>query len=266
MKSNKAASHGGLPGGAQSVDLKEVERFDALAFTWWDMEGPFWPLHRLNALRTDYLRELLSRRFGRSPLQPHPLTGLQVLDVGCGGGILSESMARLGATVKGIDVVQRSIRIAQEHADESGLEIEYETIEPGALLKAGELFDVVLNMEVVEHVPDVTTFLSDCAALVKPGGAMVLATINRTAVAWLFAIVGAEYLLRWLQRGTHRWSRFVTPLEVATALAQSNLFVESRAGVRVNPFNRNFSLTNKLLVNYMLIAGRQSSRVTCSEN
>ena len=200
-----------------NVDPEEAARYAALASTWWDPRGPFWPLHRLNALRTEYLRQELSRMFAREPGKNTPLAGLEVLDVGCGGGILSESMARLGARVHGIDVVERNIAIAAGHAADSGLEVRYETCTVSSLVARGLAYDVVLNMEVVEHVPDVKAFMADCAHLVKPGGAMAVATINRTPRAWLFAIFGAEYVLRWLPRGTHQWRRFVTPLEVESS-------------------------------------------------
>ena len=175
-----------------------------------------------------------------------PLQGLEVLDVGCGGGLLSEAMARLGARVTGIDVVERDV----------GVVVTYALTSPEVLAAEGRRFDVVLSMEVVEHVPDVASFLSGCAALVRPGGRLALSTINRTALSWLFAIVGAEYVLRWLPRGTHRWSHFVTPREAARPLEAAGLELTEQTGVRVNPLNRRFSLTRSMAVNYMLMARR----------
>ncbi len=242
--------------GPYNVDPREVAYYEGLAATWWDRSGPFWPLHRLNALRTRYLRDVLARLFGRDPTLHEPLLGLSMLDVGCGGGILSESMAQLGAEVHGIEVVQKNVEIARTHARDSGLTVRYETIPASELVRRGAQYDVVLNMEVVEHVPDVPAFMRDCAQLVRPGGVMAVATINRNALSWLFAIVGAEYVLGWLPRGTHRWDRFVKPAEVEQLLARDGLEVVARTGVRVNPFNRHFALTSLMAVNYMLVARR----------
>ncbi len=239
-----------------NVDPREVSHYTGLAETWWDESGPFWPLHRLNRLRTAYLRNQLSQAFGRDASSPAPLHGLDVLDVGCGGGILSEAIARLGANVHGIDVVERNIAIAQAHANSSQLDIGYELVTAAALASRGARYDVVLNMEVVEHVPDVPSFMADCASLVRPGGVMSVATINRTALSWLFAIVGAEYVLRWLPRGTHQWRRFVTPNELVDLLHASDFAVTARSGVRVNPLTRAFTLQTSTAVNYMLIASK----------
>ena len=248
------------PAGADdNVDPREVAHYTSLAETWWDPTGPFWPLHRLNALRTGYLREVLAAGFGRDAAGSAPLAGLDVLDVGCGGGILSESMAALGARVHGVDVVERNIAIAREHAARSKLPVRYQQAPVSTVLRDGRDYDVVLNMEVVEHVPDVPALLAECARLVRPGGMMVVATINRTALAWLLAIVGAEYVLRWLPRGTHRWRQFVTPAEVEIALSACGLDVTHRTGVRVNPLTRHFALTRIMAVNYMLVARRGQS-------
>lgn len=238
-----------------SADPEEMRRFERLAETWWDADGPFWPLHRLNALRTGYLRGQLSRHFGRDPTADAPLAGLRVLDIGCGGGILSESLARLGAQVTGIDVVGRNIAIAARHADASGLAIDYRAT---GVEQLGDVppFDVVLNMEVVEHVVGLETFMTACAARVRPGGVMVVATLNRTLKAWLFAIVGAEYVLGWLPRGTHQWRKFVTPKEIGALCRAGGLEVVARTGVRMNPFTRQLHLARSLAVNYMLIAER----------
>lgn len=239
-----------------NVDPAEVAAFERLAATWWDPAGPFWPLHGLNALRARYLRERLATAFERDPSDPRPLAGLRLLDVGCGGGILSESMAALGADVHGIDVVARNVAIAATHARDSGLPVRYEVGTARDLLARAERYDVVLCMEVVEHVPRPAELLAECSRLLRTGGVMVVATINRTASSWLMAIVGAEYVLRWLPRGTHRWSRFVTPDEVEGALAAGGLEVRARTGVRVNPLTRRFGLTRGLAVNYMVVACR----------
>ncbi len=240
-----------------SIDPREVAHYSGLAETWWDDTGPFWPLHRLNVLRTEWIRERLVAHFGLDAQADAPLKGLRVLDVGCGGGILSESMARLGASVHGIDVVEKNIRIATLHGAGRGLELVYETTTAEALAERGDRYDVVLNMEVVEHVADVPGFMAACGALVAQGGVMFIATINRTPLAWLFAIVGAEYVLRWLPRGTHRWSLFQKPAEIAGLLETAGLRVTDRAGVRVNPLTRGFSIQSSLSVNYMLFATRE---------
>lgn len=253
---NTASDRAAARESARNVDPREAAHYASLAETWWDPSGPFWPLHRLNAFRSDYLNSRLSALFGRDASTREPLDGLEVLDVGCGGGILSESIARLGGRVHGIDVVERNIAIAQHHATGSGLPVRYELTEAESLADTGARYDVVLNMEVVEHVPDPASLLAACSRMVRPGGALVVATINRTLRAWLFAIVGAEYVLRWLPRGTHRWSMFVTPEEVERAMAGAGLSMVDRTGVRVNPVTRGFSLTPSLAVNYMLVARR----------
>ena len=242
-----------------SIDPREVEFYTGLADTWWDRKGPFWPLHRLNELRVQWIRDRLVEHFGRSPAAAAPLAGLRVLDVGCGGGILAESMARLGAAVTGIDVVEKNLAIARLHASRVGLDIRYELTTAEEMHARSERFDVVLNMEVVEHVADFPGFLMACRGLVSGGGAMFVATINRTPLSWLFAIVGAEYVLGWLPKGTHRWSLFRRPQEIAELLERDGMTVQSETGVRVNPFNRHFSLQRNVAVNFMQFATRQSS-------
>ncbi len=245
------------PVNAASIDPREVEFYTGLAETWWDRSGPFWPLHRLNELRVRWIRDRLADHFGRSRAAVAPLSGLRILDVGCGGGILAESMARLGAAVYGIDVVEKNITIARLHAAAVDLDVRYEQITAEELYARGDRFDVVLNMEVVEHVADFPGFLRACSGLVRPGGAMFVATINRTPLSWLFAIVGAEYVLRWLPKGTHRWGLFRRPVEIAARLQASGLRVQADTGVRVNPFNRRFSLQRSLAVNFMQFATRE---------
>ncbi len=239
-----------------TVDSREVEFYADLADTWWDSAGPFWPLHRLNELRSAYILEKLCRQFGRDANCERPLDGLSVLDVGCGGGILAESMARFGARVTGIDVVEKNIRIASLHASQQDLDIDYRLATASSLAAADEAFDVVLNMEVVEHVADLDAFMRDCCQLTSDGGVMFVATINRNLLSWLFAIVGAEYILRWLPRGTHRWDWFRTPAEIADQLAAGGLSILDKTGVAANPFNRSLRITKSTKVNYMVFAAR----------
>ena len=241
-----------------TIDAREIEFYSRMAETWWDREGPFWPLHKLNELRTAYILENLCEHFGRSEQADRPLEGLRVLDVGCGGGILAESMARLGAQVTGIDVVEKNIRIASLHAAQSGLDIDYRVATAAELATAGVTFDVVLNMEVVEHVADVDAFMRDCVRLTARSGVMFVATINRTAKAWLFAIVGAEYVLRWLPRGTHRWSMFQKPAEIEAHLAAGGISVADAVGVAANPLARSLRMTPSLVVNYMMFCTRDA--------
>jgi 2-polyprenyl-6-hydroxyphenyl methylase/3-demethylubiquinone-9 3-methyltransferase len=249
-------THQQLDTNTASIDPREVDYYTGLAELWWDRGGPFWPLHRLNALRVDWIRNELCRHFGRTGGSGAPLKDLRVLDVGCGGGILAESMARLGARVEGIDVVEKNVRIAALHARAQGLRIQYRPIAAEQLAGSGRRFDVVLNMEVVEHVADVRGFVRACNRLVRPGGVLFVATINRTLRAWLLAIVGAEYILGWLPRGTHRWALFRKPAEIEALLAEDGLTVRARTGVRVNPLTRAFSFKRDMAVNYMLCAVR----------
>ncbi len=239
-----------------TVDAAEVARFDALAGTWWDSAGPMRALHRFNPVRVAYIRDEAARVFGRDPQAAAPLEGLDVIDIGCGGGVLSEPLARLGATVTGLDPAERNIAVAQAHAAAEGLPIDYrsETIE--AVAAAGGRFDVVLAMEVVEHVADVPAFLAAAAATVRPGGLLVVATLNRTLRAFALAIVGAEYVLRWLPRGTHDWEKFVTPDELARAIEASGLAVTDRTGVVYDPLRDRWRAAPDLSVNYMVSATR----------
>lgn len=238
-----------------SVDPDEVAYFERLAHRWWDTEGPFWPLHRLNAFRVDYLRDRVARALGLDPQAERPLLGLRVLDIGCGGGILSESVARLGAQVLGVDVTEKNLRVARMHAGQSGLPIEYRLASVADLVAAGETYDLVLNMEVAEHVEGLRGFLADCGRLVRPGGVTLVATINRTWAAALIAIFGAEVVLRWLPRGTHHYSKLVRPGEVIAGLGGEFRLLD-QTGVRVNPFNLAFSYTGWMGVNYMLLLRR----------
>jgi 2-polyprenyl-6-hydroxyphenyl methylase/3-demethylubiquinone-9 3-methyltransferase len=244
---------------ASTIDPDEVAYFERLAHRWWDTEGPFWPLHRLNAFRVDYIRRQLAGAFGRDPEAERPFEGLRLLDIGCGGGILSESMARLGASVTGVEITEKNVRVAQIHAQWSGLKIDYRLGTAEDLVRAGEHFDAVLNMEVIEHVEHLPEFLADCGRLVRPGGVMFIASINRTLAAFVIAIVGAEYVLRWLPKGTHHFRKLVRPAQVEAVLGE-DFDVKDRTGVRVNPFTRAFGFTHWMGVNYMLLLQRRRSR------
>lgn len=240
---------------AASVDPDEVAYFERLAHRWWDTQGPFWPLHRLNAFRVTYIRDRVASALGLDPRSERPLTGLRVLDIGCGGGILSESVARLGGRVLGVDVTEKNLRVARMHAQGSGLAIDYRLASVADLAAMGETFDLVLNMEVVEHVEGLPAFLADCGRLVRPGGLMLVATINRTLAAAVIAIFGAEVVLRWLPRGTHHYRKLVRPAEIIAGLGD-RFQVLDRTGVRVNPLNRTFRFTGWMGVNYMLLLQR----------
>jgi len=237
-----------------SIDSGEVAFYERLSGLWWKEDGPFWPLHRMNALRVGYIRDILAGEFGLDVGLAEPLKGLRILDIGCGGGILSEAVARLGAQVHGVDVVAKNIGVARRHAEGSGLPVVYEVASAEILAGRGELYDAVLNMEVVEHVAELDVFLNACMRVVRPGGVMVVATINRSLASWLGAIVMAEYVLRWLPRGTHRWSRFPTPVEVESLLAGGGFKVFAQTGMGVNPFGLRFRLIPYMGINYILSA------------
>jgi 2-polyprenyl-6-hydroxyphenyl methylase/3-demethylubiquinone-9 3-methyltransferase len=240
-----------------SIDPAEIAKFAALAESWWDPEGKSRPLHRLNPTRLAYIRDRAASRFGRDPLAPRPLAGLRLADIGCGGGLLSEPLTRLGASVTGIDAGEKTIAIARAHAAEGDLEIDYRVGSAEALAEVGERFDVVLAMEIVEHVGDPAGFLAAVAALVAPGGLLILATLNRTAKSFAFAIVGAEYLLGWLPRGTHDWRRFRRPSEIAALLRPHGLALVEAVGVAYNPLADKWHLApGDLDVNYMLCCAR----------
>ena len=239
-----------------TIEPREVAYYDRLAEQWWDRQGKFWPLHRLNELRVQYLKQAICLHFDRWSVDDKPLAGLNVIDIGCGGGILSESMAALGANVHGIDVVEKGINVARQHGLQQGLAIRYDHATVEDIVACGEKYDVVLNMEVVEHVADLPLFMSACTQLVKPNGIMFIATINRTLQSWLFAIVGAEYILGWLPKGTHSWRKFVQPRELVELLDRDGLQVMASTGVKINPLTRHFSLGKRLAVNYMLSAVR----------
>ena len=242
-----------------TIDESEVERFSRLAAEWWNPNGKFRPLHKFNPVRLAYIRDQVASKFGRDPRAPRPFEGLRILDIGCGGGLLCEPMARLGAEVVGADASETNIEVARLHAAEAGLKIDYRATTAEALADAGEKFDVILNMEVVEHVADVDFFIARCSEMVKPGGIMFVATINRTLKALGLAIIGAEYLLRWLPRGTHQFGKLVRPDELEKALSQAGMTVFDRTGVVYNPLADRWQRSKDMDVNYMVLAERNGS-------
>lgn len=235
-----------------TIDQAEVDRFSALAAEWWNPKGKFQPLHKFNPVRLAYIRDQVAARFGRDPQSARPFEGLRFLDIGCGGGLLCEPMARLGATVVGVDPAERNIEVARLHAAQGGLTIDYRAATAEELADAGEKFDVVLNMEVVEHVADPQGYLTACRTLLKPGGLMVCSTINRNPKSFAMAIVGAEYVMRWLPKGTHEWRKFITPDELFAMLRAAGLDPVDRKGFVFNPVAWSWSLSDRdLSVNYV---------------
>jgi 2-polyprenyl-6-hydroxyphenyl methylase/3-demethylubiquinone-9 3-methyltransferase len=239
-----------------TVDAAEVERFSRLAATWWDPRGPMAPLHKFNPVRLAYVRDQAAMQFRRDPKRLDCLNGLRLLDIGCGGGLLSEPLARIGAEVVGADPAEKNIEVAKLHAAQSGVAVDYRVTTAEALADAGERFDIVLAMEVVEHVTDVPLFVRRCAEMVKPGGLMIAATLNRTLKAFALAIVGAEYVLRWIPRGTHQWDKFVTPEELEAALQGGGLRRIGESGVIYNLLADKWQLSADMDVSYMLTAER----------
>lgn len=235
-----------------TVDAAEIAKFEAMAAEWWDPNGKFKPLHMLNPTRLDYITRQIAAEFGRDLTMLHPFAGLRILDIGCGGGLLSEPMARLGAAVVGADAAPRNIPVAQIHAQQSGLTIDYRHTTAEALAAAGEQFDVVLNMEVVEHVSDPLAYLTACRQLLKPGGLMICSTLNRNPKSFLMAIIGAEYVMRWLPKGTHEWSKFITPDELYDLIRQAGLDPVDRKGFVFNKLTWVWSISERdLSVNYV---------------
>jgi 2-polyprenyl-6-hydroxyphenyl methylase/3-demethylubiquinone-9 3-methyltransferase len=245
-----------------SINPAEVARFSAIAAEWWDAHGKFAPLHRLNPVRLAFIRDQALARFGSDAKARAPFEGLRLLDIGCGGGLLCEPMARLGFSVTGADASDRNIAVARAHAAGGGLAIDYRAATVESLLAAGEApFDVILNMEVVEHVTDPGVFLRDCARLLAPGGVMIVATLNRTLKALAQAKIGAEYLLRWLPAGTHDWRKFITPSEMRRHLAGEGYVVEGPFGVAFNPLNGGWSRSDDARVNYLMTVGHSAPSV-----
>lgn len=238
---------------ANTVDPSEVAKFEAMAAEWWDPNGKFKPLHMLNPCRLDYIVDQITAEFGRDPKQINSLKGLRILDIGCGGGLLSEPMARLGADVVGADAAEGNLPVARIHAEQSGLDIDYRHVTAEKLAADGEQFDVVLNMEVIEHVADPQGFLTACQQLLKPGGLMICSTLNRNPKSYLVAIVGAEHIMRWLPKGTHEWHKFITPDELFDLIGKAGLIAVDRKGFVFNPLLWTWSISDKdLSVNYVI--------------
>lgn len=243
-KTNKTAA-------PSTASPDEIARFTAMAEAWWDPTGNFAPLHQLNPLRLEFIRDRVCGQFGRDPLSDAPFQGLDVLDIGCGGGLLSEPMRRLGASVTGIDAGKENIEVARLHAEQSGLDIDYHHRLPEDLTSEKGRYDMVLNMEVVEHVADLDAFLAASAKLVRPGGVMALSTLNRTLKSLALAKIGAEYILRWLPAGTHDWRKFVRPSELAGGLRGHGIDITELEGMTFSPINAEWRLSRDLNVNYL---------------
>jgi 2-polyprenyl-6-hydroxyphenyl methylase/3-demethylubiquinone-9 3-methyltransferase len=240
-----------------SIDPAEVERFSRIAAEWWDPKGKFAPLHRFNPSRLTFIREQALARFARNPDLRRPFEGLRLLDIGCGGGLLSEPMSRLGFAVTGVDASERNIGTASTHAAEQGLSIDYRASTAEALLESGEpAFDVILNMEVIEHVADPGAYVRSCARLLAPGGLMIVATLNRTLKALALAKIGAEYVLRWVPAGTHDWKKFLKPQEIRVFLAGEDVAVDGPFGVVFDPLTGRWSASSDCDVNYMMTVTR----------
>lgn len=237
---------------ATTIDPAEIDKFQAMADEWWNPDGKFKPLHMLNPCRLDYITSQIAAEYDRDLAEPAAFAGLRILDIGCGGGLLSEPMARLGASVVGADAAARNIPVARLHAEQSGLEIDYRHTSAEALAEAGEQFDVVLNMEVVEHVSDPLAYLTACRQLLRPGGLMICSTINRNPKSYMMAIVGAEYVMRWLPKGTHEWAKFITPDELYDLLRTAGLEPVDKKGFVFNPVSWSWSISARdLSCNYV---------------
>ncbi|MBB1490766.1 MULTISPECIES: bifunctional 2-polyprenyl-6-hydroxyphenol methylase/3-demethylubiquinol 3-O-methyltransferase UbiG [unclassified Paracoccus (in: a-proteobacteria)] len=244
--------------GQSSIDAGEVAKFQAMAAEWWDPAGKFKPLHMLNPLRLDYIAGQITAEFGRDRKARRPFEGLRLLDIGCGGGLVAEPMARLGAEVTGADAAAENIEVARVHAAQSDLAIDYRATTAEAILAEGARFDVVLALEIVEHVADPQEFITTCARLLRPGGLLVASTLNRTPQSFAAAIVGAEWIMRWLPRGTHEWSRFIRPTELGAMFDAAGVRVVDRSGMVFNPLGWSWSLSKRdLSVNYLMTGVRQ---------
>jgi 2-polyprenyl-6-hydroxyphenyl methylase/3-demethylubiquinone-9 3-methyltransferase len=242
---------------SSTVDQAEIAKFEAMAAEWWDLDGKFKPLHMLNPCRLDYITQQIAAEFGRDLATDRPFEGLRLLDIGCGGGLLCEPMVRLGATVVGADAAARNIPVARIHAEQSGLEIDYRHTTAEAMAADGEVFDVVLNMEVIEHVADPAAYLAAVHALMKPGGLHICSTINRNAKSFAMAILGAEYVMRWLPKGTHEWNKFITPDELFALIEGAGLTPIDRKGFQFNPITWSWRISDRdLSVNYVTTSTR----------
>lgn len=245
---------------SKSVDPKEIANFAAMADEWWDETGKFKPLHKFNPIRIGYIRDQVIENFKINledgPSQLKPFKGLRFLDIGCGGGLLTEPMARLGAEIVAADASETNINVASLHSKNMGLEVDYRHTTAEDLAASDEKFDVILNMEVIEHVADLEGFAKACCQMLKPGGIMFIATLNRTFKSYTFAIIGAEYVLRWLPRGTHNWKKFLRPSEVVKLIRANGLSVQDMAGASYNPVQDSWRLSKDMSINYMLTTQR----------
>ena len=240
-----------------TINPNEIAKFEAMAADWWNPEGKFKPLHHLNPCRLDYICRQISAQFGRDLSVDAPFKGLRILDIGCGGGLLCEPMARLGADVVGADAAERNIPVDQSHAEQSGLRIDYRHTTAEAMAAEGEKFDIVMNMEVVEHVADPLAYLTACYDLLKPGGLMTCSTINRNPKSYVFAIIGAEYVMRWLPKGTHEWEMFITPDELYDLLRQAGFDPVDRKGFKLNFLKWEWEISQDMSVNYVTTSLRR---------
>ena len=243
---------------SDNVDPAEVERFARMAADWWNPNGKFRPLHQIGPVRLQFIKDHVTALFDRDPSAARPLDGLRMLDIGCGGGLICEPLTRLGAEMVGIDPAGSGIEAARVHAREQGLTIDYRNVTAESLAEAGEMFDAVLCLEVVEHVPSVPALVATCGALTRPGGGLVFSTINRTAKAFALAIVGAEYVLRWLPKGTHQWAKFVTPAELEAAIQAAGADVTRTAGMTYNPLRDQWGFARDTDVNYLMAATKRT--------
>ena len=239
------------PDTSASVDAAEIERFAAIAESWWDPNGQFKPLHSLGPVRINYIKNTICNHFDIKPDADKPFKGLRVLDIGCGGGLLCEPMANFGADVIGADATEKNIHVASAHAEKSGLDIDYRHTTAEQLAEDNEKFDVIINMEVIEHVSDVDSFLTACRSLLKDNGVMLISTLNRTPKSFLFAIVGAEYILGWLPKGTHTWDKFFKPSELTKHLAHNGFAMQNLTGMSYQALNDTWKASDDLSVNYM---------------
>lgn len=244
-----------------SIDPAEIAKFEAMAAEWWDPKGKFKPLHMMNPVRLDYITAQIAAEFGRDRRSLRPLQGLRVLDIGCGGGLVTEPMSRLGADIVGADAAEGNIAVARLHAEQQGLPIDYRATTAEALATAGEVFDVVLALEIIEHVADPAAFVATCRDLARPGGLVILSTLNRTTKSFAAAIIGAEWVMRWLPKGTHDWARFITPDELATMGTGAAMQIVDRRGMVFNPIGFGWRLSDRdLSVNYIMTARRPDQR------
>ena len=238
-----------------TINKEEIQKFSSLAEEWWDVKGKFKPLHMFNPIRIEYITQMIKKYFKISDKKINPFNELKILDIGCGGGLISEPMARLGANVTGIDASEKNIKIAQIHSEENNLKINYINSSPERL-KEKEEFDIILNLEIIEHVEDVKLYIDSCSKLLKKGGLMFTATLNRTIISYIKAIVGAEYILRWLPIGTHDWNKFIRPEELEKKLSIANFKTIEVKGLEFNPFNKKWRKTENLSVNYIICSSK----------